>query len=276
MAEIRDNEKIYQFCSENGYPVFIKFNPEDFDDHLTDILSELHCSDVTDKGSKWVKNELKKRNARLLSLKTANHHLSSMIQESGEMDFLGTESINPSKKGYYIYRYKGMAVILYSYAVVEWDLAGFFNFGHTDHRFIYQIILTRYLSLALAPFGVVGFWGQKIQEGLVVMKQNESFGKTFFIDWLKRTVMADGHIVPITSILEFIRLDQGHKKRKSFMNREELVTFLSLNCTYFSFQGLSFSVRQVILALGKTCKGLYYSYDDLHDPTGLAVFNESQ
>jgi hypothetical protein len=124
---------------------------------------------------------------KVLTLSLATPLVARQINEVS-MGQHGAESIIP-KEGYRVYRYKGQGLLVYSTAVNNWTLGCFKDFGvNSDFDIAYRVILARYLSWALVPLGVIGFWGMKIDDGAVILRQSQSSGEFIFFDVEKARV----------------------------------------------------------------------------------------
>lgn len=117
-----------------------------------------------------------------------------------------------------------------------------------------RVMLNRYLTWALAPHGIIGFWGVATGDGFVVMKQSQSFGEAVFVDVTKRRTFSSAGAKPFEGIFTILRADKGATPGK-FIGAEELVSFLSTHTTYFSNQGLPAGLRKAALSLGAMSRG---------------------
>ena len=135
----------------------------------------------------------------------------------------------------------------------------------------YRVILARYLGLALAPFGIIGFWGVSVDKGMIVFNKKESSGEVVFLDLKNSRMIAAGEILTIPQNFKIIRLDNHLKSKHKIMGKEELFSFLSVNCIYFDYGGKNLPVRQLIKTLVQKFKGYIYPKENFRDTLDLSL-----
>jgi hypothetical protein len=145
------------------------------------------------------------------------------------------------------------------------------NFGEGSALSDYRCIINRYLSWALVSEGIIGFWGVPVEEGMVILKRKESQGEAVFIDVREgRTFSIDG-ATPMKPGFTILRLDSILKDKNITMSREQLISFLTVNSTFFDYQGLNVPVRQAIVSLAKIAEGIVHPRESFKPRTDLSL-----
>ncbi len=252
----------FQYNRESGHPVYLAVEGEGFSEKLFELLTQLSFEEI--KGSEvdsMYKALSENSGAKQLRIKKAGHRALSQIVAATTTERYGLESILP-KSGYKVYRYKGHALIVYSYAASAWECGVSDKFCQEDSDlFAARTILNRFISWSLASLGVVGFWGAFAQEGASVLKQRDSDGEAFFIDVPNKKVLSPDGVVDLPVGLKLLRIDHRLKGRNIRMSRDELLSFLSIHTSYFDPGGNSLIVRQLLSALPRLCEGIIQSAD---------------
>ena len=268
---MQNNFTYFQYARELDYPIFIKCDLGHFDASLLNFLMENQFSEVEGKDLPRVQKELIiNKKARVLTLKEVSPTLARQIDQVRDSDRFGPESLIP-KSGYRVYRYKKMALMVYSLAANEWEMACYSHFGSPDFLKESRVIINRYLSWSLSALGVVGFWGVPVEEGIVVQRLNESKGEAVFVDPIKRKIMTLDGIMPVKAHFSVLRLDSALKNKNKVMKKEELISFLSMHCTFMDYTGLTVSLRQVIKTLAYVADGLVHPEDSFKPRTDLSL-----
>ncbi len=259
----------YQFYSEIGYPIFIRFNQDVLGGFLPAFLLENKFSELSEQDTKKVEKLLNEtKNARLLNIKLASPQVAQQIRRFVESDTFGPESVTP-RDGYRLYRYRGEAAIIYSHLAKTWEMGVFENFG--QDAFSTRVIINRFLAWALAPLGVISFWGVPVDEGVVILRQKESDGECVYLDLQKYQQLSLDGIRDINGMFQILRLDSVLKGRSIGMSREELISFLFQYCVYFDHSGLSYPIRQMINHLSRLAVGQVYPEENFRPRTELAM-----
>lgn len=257
MSTQENQEKItyFQFGAQLDYPIFIGVSLEEFDSSLTGFLTQCGFDLLTQEGGESIEKRLQGReHGRLLKIDKAGMRASQQIMRSTESDRFGNESV-VSKEGYRVYRYRGLGLLIFSFGATQWTLGVTQDFGTESALSASRSIVNRYLSWALSPIGVAGFWGTPVDEGVVLMKQGDAGGEAVFFDVLKNRLLCRDGAKPFSSDFKIIRLDTILKNRSVRMGREEMPGFLSVHSTYMSTEGLSLPIRQVIQTLSMQFEG---------------------
>lgn len=247
----------FQFRRSEEYPVYLRIQTGEYEGEVSNFLKTMGFSVVQAEDLAAVESTLNTRiNARLLTVQVAGSQSSRQIEEATESDRYGLESIMP-KPGYRVYRYKSFGIIVYSFNATEWQLGCYRNFGSNATALESRTVINRYLSWALAPLGVVGFWGVPVDEGMAMMKRDQSFGEVVFFDVQKRNALTMNGVVPIRSKFSLLRLDNVQKKPKR-MSSEELISYLTNNSTFIDYEGPSIPIRQAIQELSRFTVGVFH------------------
>lgn len=255
-----EKEKItyFQFGRELDYPIFICVSLEQFDSSLTGFLTQCGFNLLTQDSTESIEARLKSReHGRVLRIEPAGMRAGQQITKNTESDRFGPESV-VSKEGYRVYRYKNLGLMVLSYGASEWKLGVTRDFGTENSLVSSRSVLNRFLSWALSPMGVAGFWGSPVEEGVVLMKQGEAKGEAVFFDILKNRLLTRDGEKTFHSDFKIIRLDNILKNRSARMGREEMPGFLTVHSTYLSPEGLALPIRQVIQTISMQFEGHRY------------------
>ncbi|HLE12609.1 MAG: hypothetical protein A2504_04000 [Bdellovibrionales bacterium RIFOXYD12_FULL_39_22] len=261
----------FQFAKELEIPVYVKFIKNSFSPNLATFLGKNKFTQL-DAGeiAKLIKSIGLVRNMRILSMVLPTPTIAREIDRRGEDDLWGAESIVP-RPGHKIYRYKKFGVMVYSFMSCEWQLAAFEDFGGPENDGVYKVIINRFLSWALAPLGVVGFWGVPVDEGVVIMRQNKSKGEAVYFDFFKNNIISLDGNKKLSARFKIMRLNSTLHGRNVAMSAEELLSFLTTHTSYFDYNGPSVPVRQIIQALSKSVQGLLHPEESFRPRTDLSL-----
>ncbi len=261
----------FQYFKELGLPIYIQYCESELPIDLKQILIDHKFTQLDDKKTLTIDEQIEKTpNAKILNIEIASPILSTQILNFTETDSYGLESVTP-KDGYNIYRYRGGCVLLYSFTLNEWKMGVLNSFLNESDLFSFRSILNRYLSWALAPLGIIGFWGVPVEEGVVILNQAESEGEAVFIDVLNSTILSLDGSTQVRGPFNILRLDSTLHGRNIGMRREELFSFLNQYCTYFDYSGLSYPVRQLIQHLSRLSTGIVYPRESFRPRTDLSM-----
>ncbi len=255
-------DMVFQYHDQKGYPVFVGFQGYGEDESLTSlmkILEQMKFSELSPKETEGLSTRLEtETQARILVLRPASSKVASQIESASQSDRYGYESVLP-KSGYKVYRFKGMALMVYSYAAHTWECGVTDAFGMGDNGiFAARTVINRFLSWALAPHGVVGFWGVPVKEGLVILKQAESQAEAVYVDMNDKSLLSMDGRKPIPLRFRIMRLDNKLKGRNIRMTSDELLSYLSVNSSFLDPSGHSRPMRQLLQALSRSAEGLIH------------------
>ncbi|MDC1175478.1 hypothetical protein OAT67_08770, partial [Bacteriovoracaceae bacterium] len=257
------------------YPIFLRFQASEFNHEVNDLLTKMKFSQMGEKEASDVTNVIKKEEfGRLLTLKPANFTVLQQIKSVSESDRYGKESIVP-KDGYKVYRYKEMGLMVYSMGVSEWEMGVSPFFGKTEFSAEFFTVINRYLSWCLAPFGVIGFWGVPVEDGVVVLKQKEAKGEVIYLDIRERKILSFDGVESMNFRFKILRLDKSLKNRNIRMGSEELLSFLSVHTSFFDCYGHSNIIRQVLQTISRITEGSIYPYDSYKPRTDMSPETEA-
>lgn len=261
----------FQYFKGMGLPIYVKVNLSHFDSEIVDFIKSLKFEEMNAEEVESLKAGLDtEKNAKVLSLEEASPGVMRQIGSFRESDQFGAESIYP-KENYQVYRYRGLALMLYGHNFKEWQMGCSYDFGTSEHLLASKIIMQRFLSWSLAPLGIVGFWGVPVEEGMVVLKPSQAAGEVVFIDIFKRwNYTQDGH-KKLKSNFKILKLDSSMKDTSVRMRADRLIPFLTAHCTYFSYDGLSIPIRQMIQNLCRNYEGHIYPSESFQPRTELSI-----
>ena len=263
------NLTYFQYQKGLQMPIYIRVDLKSFDPHLSLLLKGMNFESLSAEEAKGVPERVdRKVGGRLLTLEEASPIAAKKIDFAGELGKYGEESVVPGY-GCRVYCYRGVAMMPYSYQSPLWGLGCFKDFGGEKNVDSYRIVINRFLSYALAPMGIIGLWGEFLDEGIALCKQNRSSGKVVFVDVKNESVLSSEGFSRMSSRFKVFRLGSEYLNRDSRMSPEELVSCLFSHLTYFDYEGPQIPVRQAVQALAKLVTGIdcspskFYSMSDL-------------
>jgi len=276
MSEKRGNDSMskkayFQYQKELGLPIYIAVDLSIFEPSFADFLAQMRFTKLSEKEEQDALIHLKKNNhSRLLLISEAGPVVAKQIYNTIESDRYGEESIIP-KEGYRVYRYKDMGLMVYSFGAKEWPLGCYKDFGSTSKIFQSRMIINRFLSWALVPHGIIGFWGVIADDKIVAQRPVDSKGEVIFIEIrTQRMISVDG-VKKLGPHFKILRLDPILKGRNIKMGNEEFLSFLSTHCSYMDSSGLSVPVRQMLQALSKMTEGMVHPQESFRPRTDLSL-----
>lgn len=268
---MESNWTYFQYFKDLELPVYVRCDLSMFDASLESFLIDMKFEQLDEKAVGEASALLKtSRVAKVLTLTEATTQVSRQIESATESDRYGEESIVP-KKGYSVYRYKSNSLMVYSHGATEWQLGCYSDFGSTGCLDESRATMNRFLSWALAPMGIVGFWGVPVDQGVVLLRRKEAAGEAIFIDVVKRKILSlDGHN-KMSARFTIMKLDNTLTGKNIRLSIDELHSSLAVACTYFSYSGLSVGVRQMIQSLTKSCEGVLHPRESFKPRTDLSL-----
>ena len=206
-----------------------------------------------------------------MEIRLGSSTVAQQINFATESDIYGEESIIP-KEGHRVYRYKEVAVMLYSFGLTEWVLGCFEDFGTGDKKAAYTCIINRYLSWALAPMGIVGFWGELNGNDIVILKRRESEGNAIFIDIRENKIISLKGIHALSRGSKIVRFDDTLGKGEVIrMQKEQLASFLTQYTSYLDYLGPSVPIRQAVSAIIQRLDGIISPQNGVATQTDLPL-----
>ena len=240
----------YQYQQALGYPVFVKLAPELKEGRVEKLLLDLGLHELSEKDQKKI--PINRLSSKVLSLTKAGPRVAQQVNTSDQLDRFGFEVLS-QRENYQIYTYRRLGMMVFSHAHIVWEMGLVTNLETTEELMGLRVMLNRFLSWSLAPFGVVGFWGVLTDDGFAVMKQAQSFGEVVFVDLDKKTLLSSSGVRTLSGALTITRADR--QNAKGSISREEMVSFLSTATTYLSHTGLPQLLKKNVFALGSMSKG---------------------
>ncbi len=261
----------YQFQKDLGLPVYLSVDLTSFDATIQDFLLKMKFSKLSEQDEAALQKEIgKKKDLRILNISEASPYVSKQIQASSETDRYGQESVIP-KDGYRVYRYKSVGVMIFSFGAPEWQLGCYRDFGSRANYIASSMIINRFLTLALSPFGVLGIWGVSVEEGMVAQRPLDSKGEAVFVDLFHQRLISLDGIKKLSPRFKVMRLDPTIKGRNIKMTNEEFLSFISSYCAYMDYSGLSVPVRQMLHSFVKMTEGLIHPEESFRPRTDLSL-----
>ena len=163
----------FQWQKDHGYPVFLRMGSEMMEGRLQKLIGDLGFIEIPEADHKKI--PANRPGTKILTLSRASTRVTQRVMLPDSLDRFGHESLTyQGETQIYVYRRLGMMV--FSTASSMWELGLASQLETTEDLMGLRVVLNRFLAWALAPMGVIGFWGVATTEGLVAMKQNQSFG----------------------------------------------------------------------------------------------------
>jgi len=266
-----NNYTYFQYFKEIHIPVYVKCDLKEFDPSFHSFLVQMKFYEIRDKELQKALETLKNDpHSRILEIEPASTIVSRQIEQAAESDRFGPESVIP-REGFKVYRYKGMAMMIYSYSYREWKMGISHDFCEKENKIKASTILNRFLSLSLTPLGIVGLWAVPVDEGIVVMRPKDSEGEAIFIDVFKKRIFTIDGIKNLKARFKILRLDPNLKNRNIRMSSDELFSFLNVNTSYFDYQGPSIPVRQMLQSLSRLTEGLIHPSENFSPRADLSI-----
>lgn len=265
------NFSYFHYRPELQVPVFIRFGTGVFTEELEQLLVRMGFTKIQTKDVPKVEDQIESDHlAKLLTISEASTTVARQIESSAESDRYGKESIIP-KPGYRVYRYHKVALMIYSLAASKWQLGVYSDFGAEEKITDARIVLGRFLGWALANHGILGIWGSPVDEGIVVMRPQKSQGEFVLLDIKNRKVISFDKVLKMKPLFSIMKLDSTLRGRNIRMNREEYISFLLHNSTFFDYSGPTVAVRQMVQTLAKISEGLLHPEESFRPRTNLSL-----
>ncbi len=265
----QSNYTYFQYFKGLGLPIYIRLNLSSFHSDFLDLLKKMKFDELSSAESEKMLTDFDgEKFGRILTINEASPGVMRQIGLYSESDKFGSESIHP-KDSYNVYRYRGVALMVYGHSFKEWEMGCTEDLGAAGVELATKMILMRFLSWSLAPLGIIGFWGVPVDEGMVVQKPNEAGGEVVFIDVFKRWLYTQDGQKKMKNSFKLLKLDNSLKDRSIKMSPEQFISFLSAHCSYFSYGGMTIPTRQMIQSVCRTYEGLVYPTESFQPRTNL-------
>ena len=254
--------KYFQYCRELGHSVYLRYSDQIFSPKLATFLEDMGFNQLEDREVIELMAKKPRENSkfRILTLVEASLRVSAQIQRTLESDRFGLESVIP-REGYKVYRFKNTALMVYSERTNFWEMGCFSDFGIGKDLFAYRSVINRYLTWALVPHGVLGFWGVPIEEGIALLRPGEAQGNAVYFDIFQRKMISGKEVRPFPHPLKILELDKNLEQQNLSMRQEELAGLLSRRNTYLSISRHPVSVRQILQKLSSVGQGYIHGQE---------------
>jgi hypothetical protein len=261
----------YQFRDYEDFKIIFKVEAGRIDDFLRETLNEYGFTII----EKKLAQKLKITKDTILVLVKENN---SKVQELIRKSPLGTnnqnlESVNPVGENGESYRFSNMAIAYYPKNKLQWELGISLNGDQQDLKNNLKIILSRVISKSLAEQNIVGLWGVPVDEGVVILRQDESLGETIWFDLnTDRIITVDGEKI-LFSDFKIIRLDESIQDHSVKIKSDELFSFLRTKITLLSYFGPSKTYLQNLFSLSKRLEGHKYPKENFQPRNSKSLSN---
>lgn len=258
-----------QFSKGREFPVFLKFTNEDFYLKACDVLEKKGFKKVDEK---MINNLLKtKQKYHLLNVLEANAQVANIIRTGHKaLEIYGNESVTPHNN-YQVYKFHHYAMMVFSPFYNNWELGTVCDLTKDHDVKVFNVVIDRFLAIALVDYKVASFWGVPVDEGVVVMSQAKSKSEMIFFDLEKMKLMSNDGVKPISGDFQILRLDSSIKGESRKLKREELLSFLVTNNSYISYYGPSHIFKTYAYQLTQFCTGWIYPEENFVPRTDLPL-----
>jgi hypothetical protein len=260
LEQAKGETKTLQYLPELDLPIYIQFNPKHFTPQLEELLIGMGFAYVESTATSeqevdpLISMAESDPRTKVLKLKPASPMVARQIQTVGESDQYGVESI--THKGHYqVYRYHKVAMIIYSSSFSWWEAGIFKNFGSSSNIEMSRMIINRFLSWTLLPYGFLGLWGQPVDGGGLVMSSRHAKGEALFINIEERELLVPTGGVQMGAEFKIYRSDPIARNHERPISSEELLSFLHFHHTYLDYQGVSVAVRLMLQVISQRVPG---------------------
>ncbi len=264
--------KYFQYCRELGHSVYLRYSEQIFSPKLANFLEDMGFDPLEEREviELMAKKPRENNKFRILTLVEASLRVSAQIQRTLESDRFGQESVVP-REGYKVYRFKNTALMVYSERTNFWEMGCFSDFGSGKDLFAYRSVINRYLTWALVPHGVLGFWGVPIEEGVALLRPGEGEANAVFFDIFNRKMIFGREVRSFPQPLKILELDKNLEQQNRSMRQEELLGLLSRRNTYLSISRHPVPVRQILQKLSSLGQGYVHGREFFRTKTDLAL-----
>lgn len=246
------NFSYYQFRKSLGYQVYLKFEDFEFETQVMETIKMMGFDKVESKNIKQV--SFLRGQTKLLKVMKATPRVARQIsQPDMAFDKYGDESIS-NLGNYQVYRYKNVGMMIFDESSAMWEL-GLKGLHNQDAL---RIIFTRFLSYALEPLNIIGFWGVPVDEGFVVRSPIKAEFESVFVDINKNVILTYDGVREIQSEIQILRLDETLRDEMRIQTKESLISFLSMNTCSLNYTGLSFKMKSLLFDICQVAQGYIY------------------
>ena len=269
--EEKKNWTYFQYQKNLRLPIYIRVELESFDPYLPTLLEDMNFGSLSEEEAAEVLERVERKvDARLLTLEEASPIAAQKIDFIGDLGKFGEESIVPGY-GCRVYRYRSVAMMPYSHRAPLWGLGCFKDFGSEEKIISSRTVINRFLSYALAPMGIIGFWGEFSEEGIALLPQKRCSGKAVFVDVKSENVLSSQGFCRMGPRFKVFRLGSEYLNRDVRMTREALLTCLFSHLTYFDYGAPVAPVHQSVQALAKLVEGIDCSPSNFYSMSNLSL-----
>ena len=258
-----DEKLLFQF---HDYPVYIEYAQHELPRDFGQLLTQMRFKEIKESDVSFPR----KRGWRKLKITRAGVKASRQIVQTLSSDRLGRENVIP-KNYYNVYRFKDIGLIVYSEKFHEWELGVTHFFGESSYNTETRVIINRFLSWALLPLGIVGFWGVPVEDGIVILKQSDALGEAVFVDVDSRDMISIDGKQKVDHRFKMIRLDERVKEKDLPIGSEELMGYLAVHCTHIDTRGIGPQVRYCLKNIVTLAHGVVYPLSEFNPRADIVL-----
>lgn len=229
-------KKYLKFKNKVSLPVIIQIEDLSLFSDLESLFGTLGLSEIVSENIKDIK--VTRDRSTIVSLSYASASLKSKMSNSSET---GEVTYMPGSQ--FLYKNTSCCALLYSKHSVYWQMSIIKDANEDDLK----VSFNRMLSLALAKVGVIGFWGVKAQDTLLVASMKVSNGDCWFLDYNNKKIYDAHDSYDLSSEYHIGRLDNSITRQKEVFSKEDLYSFLMTNNTHFSLEGINKLQKECVL-----------------------------
>ncbi len=254
----------YRFRKELDYHIYLRFEDFDFESEVVDTLELLGFEKVERDDLKKI--TFYKNNTRVLKVTRAATRIHRKMDGQGLLKINEDECFQAMGL-YDVYMYKNVAMMVLGDQNPLWEL----GIKTTEDSYALRIVFTRFLSMALACQGVIGFWGVPVDQGFVMMNEKESNSESIFIDVERSRFMTFEGVQSLPVDMQILRLSPTLKDEALKMTKEAFYGFLTFKTTLPHRRNKPKEFLQALFELTQVAVGVDYPEDNFK-PRALSQY----
>ena len=241
-------KKYFKIQNKLNLPLLIQIEDEGLFDKLEPILDELGLVEMSHSDALGVK--VIKTETTIVSLSFASKKLSASISSRYSVG----EELTYKAGIQYVHKNSNTSILLHSRNSVYWQMAMLESARPEDIK----VSINRLMCLALSKVGIIGFWGVKAQDTILVTSKIVASADCIFIDYDKKKLFDSEQVYDLDRDFNIGRLDESTKNSRQLISRESLYSFLMTNNAFLSLEGMPKKVQDNIMKLAMEINGYLY------------------
>jgi len=225
----------YQFRVDLNLPVFLQIKDVEIEKVLQYFIHEQGFTIVSQEVLQKAKNS---KGFRLLRISPSGSLLSKRITSYSMHSFgLGQELIE-NFNYYEVYVYFHRCMMVMSQTSPVWEMAiikeANFPITNSENKIALRLCFNRFLSAALSFHSIISLWGVVKEDVFYVTSKQEAEEKCVFVDMSKNQLFFESLAPKQVNEVKLIPVKDMKNNEVIFLRKEELYSYLSMRCLYFS------------------------------------------